>query len=421
MEVVAGKYKIVSKIGEGATGTVYLVEHADLNVPYALKILNRELSSNQALIENFKKEAALLLRFSHPGSVQLRDFGKTEDGLYYMAMDYCFGVPLTDRLEYYGALPLDRALAIIIQVLQVLEAAHSQGIIHRDIKSDNLMVVEDGEGNETVRVLDFGIAVLHVSDGDSQSATVGTPEYMAPELIAGEKQIDHRIDIYSSGVVLYEMLTGKVPFKADDLLETLLMQITKAPPPFSPELNLPKRAEEIVVKAMQKNRENRFKSAATFRLACSQLLEDLKSSSSIEEKCLIPEVESESLQEIKQPDSIEILCLDDDLMLLNLMKHILQKEGYRVHTVSDCGELHNYLKTHKVQLLLSDVQMPGIPGTRVCHILKQTMKDLKIVLFSNIPERELEASSKASKADDWISKNWMPSEWIRKIQEVLKA
>ena len=206
MEIIADKYEVVREIGAGATGTVYLVKHKDLGVEYALKVLNRFLSNDQKFISRFRQEGEVLTRFTHPGSVQLRDFGKTSDGLYYMTMDYCEGTVLKDALKEKGKFEAKEALEIVRQTLEVLDASHKAGIIHRDIKPDNIMLANNEDGSLQVKIMDFGIAKIREGVDVSstmtvEGASVGTPQYMSPEQAGGESDLDHRVDVYSAGVV----------------------------------------------------------------------------------------------------------------------------------------------------------------------------------------------------------------------------
>ncbi|MCB0319956.1 MAG: protein kinase [Bdellovibrionales bacterium] len=428
MDLIADKYEIVRKLGEGGTGKVYLVRHTDLNVEYALKLLHRSVSEDDRFIEAFKKEAALLLRFSHQGVTQLRDFGRTSEGQYYMAMDFSEGVPLKFRLEQDGYFSAEESLRITIQILDVLEAAHSQGIIHRDIKPENVMLEADREAAIQVKVLDFGTAVLKQQfSEDEVAALFGTPCYMSPEQAAGQTDSDHRVDLYSLGVVMYEMLTGEVPFEGENVVQTLLMHLTHPPLSLTQTFGVPEEIEKIVLKALQKEPNGRFQNAKEFRLACESALTALEKRESGESQMRALEANRATLlgvipqpvKPVEDDGSTTILCLDDDEMVLNIMQHVLEREGYTVYTAVDCSAIHDYLFQKNVRLLVSDVQMPGLPGTKVCRLLKKSMQDLKIILFSNIPERDLERASNENMADGWISKLRKPNEWLAEIQRVL--
>jgi serine/threonine-protein kinase len=423
--IIAEKYKVLKKLGEGATGEVYLVQHADLDVQFALKILNYNLSSDETFTQLFKQEAGVLQRFSHPGITQLRDFGRNADGRYYMAMDYCPGISLKDVLERDGPYPTRSALRIVSKILTIIGDAHAQGIIHRDLKPGNVMIEDDSLDAERLKVLDFGTAFVreHIERDEVNSQqtmhVIGTPCYMSPEQAAGEANLDYRTDIYSIGIILYELLTGEVPFEGTSLVQTLLMQVTQPPPQFARRYNLSTEVENVVLRALEKDKRKRYQSAAEFREDCLEVLK------TVNRGVFIPQDEVRKLSD--EIDSImdarenatTILCLDDDVMITDILQHILSLEGYEVIVANDCSRLYSQLSSGKVDLLVSDINMPGMSGTRICKMLKKTDQDLKIVLFSNIPERELEARSKASQADGWISKNTKPREWLDQIRAVL--
>jgi serine/threonine protein kinase len=417
-QVIADKYQIIQLLGEGGYGKVYLAEHLDLKIRYAVKVIN---SSSERFLDRFKQEAAVLQSFSHPGSVQLRDFGRTPEG-YYMAMDYCEGRLLKEMVEQSGSFSIKEALSILKQVLTTLDAAHEIGIIHRDIKSENIMIITDALGERHPKILDFGVAKIKEKVGANPSVTqegttIGTPHYMSPEQAAGETDLDHRVDIYAAGVLGYELLTGELPFRGDTVVQTLLMQITKSPPPLSQTYGLPYPVEKVIEKALEKNRENRYATASEFAAAIDEVLGRFESATAA--RRAVPQgAHTVEMPAIKKEET-HVLCLDDNEMILNIMQHILESAGYKVHTATDCSQIHNFLFGQNVRLLISDVQMPGLPGNKICKMLKQRMKDLKIVLFSNIPERELAKASEESLADGWISKNSKPNDWLTKIREVL--
>ncbi len=426
MTVVAGKYEVERELGQGASGTVYLVKHTDLGINYALKILDKSLC-DQKFIDRFKREAEVLSRFTDPGSVQLRDFGKTEEGGYYMAMDYCPGTTLKKVIEDHGEIPVRRALHIMEQLLTTLDAAHRAGIIHRDIKPENIMLLRDENGKDVVKVLDFGIAKLREREMTSgmtmEGAAIGTPQYMSPEQASGEANLDHRVDLYAAGVALYEMVTGAPPFVGTTVIQTLIMHLTQPPAPFAEAFGFPEFVESLVLKALEKNRDERFQTAAEFREACSRVMQLLSKNNQAPIE-LSPEPESQTplvaeSEPVVSKTPTKILCLDDSDMILHIMKHILEEQGYIVYTANNSSAVHQYLFSEGVELLVTDVQMPDLPGTKVCRMLKKSLPSLKVVLFSNLPDRELDKLSTESKADGWISKNTKPKEWLDKIVEVL--
>jgi serine/threonine protein kinase len=437
--IVVGKYTVLRTLGEGASGEVYLVQHKDLGVRLALKILHVEASSNQSLVDGFKREAELLFKFSHQGCVQLRDFGRLEDGRYFMATDFCEGGTLRDLLLRTSRLDIGYALQIISQILDVADAAHDTGIIHRDIKPENIMILRSPKGEDQVKVLDFGVAqLLALSSSQPDSpVSAGTPEYMSPEQALGSETIDGRADIYSIGVVAYELVQGSVPFSGEDDVQTLIKHVTQAPLGFQPFLKVPKLAEKIILKALAKDPLERHQTAGEFSQSIREFLAtSTKSSTNIKNqasstqniaKATLQEDENQILRsttntsEVEETSKTKILLLDDDSNMLSILSHILEHAGYKVFTASHPSNIHNILFGESVELFITDVQMPALPGTKVCQLIKKSLPNLKVLLFSNIPERDLAKLVKESSANGYVSKNSSPQEWLYSIESTIKS
>lgn len=433
-DLVAEKYEIVRELGTGGMGVVYLVRHSDIDVFYALKVLDEEISQSIEFVDQFKQEASLLQKFSHSRITQLRDFGRTESGLYYLAMDYAKGSTLKEVLERDGPYHVQGALEIVLQMLDVLIDAHQKGIIHKDIKPGNVILENLEDGTPGIRILDFGTALIQKSFRQDyrKNAPMGTPAYMAPEQAAGVQSLDQRADLYSLGVMLFELLTGELPFRSDDIVQVLLMHVTQTPPSLRDVYHVPHYVDELVQKALEKQLDKRYANATEFRTACAKVLQrhiqektQLRGAEGTQASSpRIAKLMEDSLREQgndSDNEKTKILCLDDDEMIINIMRHLLEANGYEVFTAMDCSAVHDILFKENVRFLVSDVQMPGMPGTRICQLLKQAVPDLTVVLFSNIPETELERCSEENKADAWISKNWKPAEWLKKIGELAQG
>ena len=222
-------YKILSKIGEGGMGTVYLAEHFLLG-KFAIKALAPDLAKNRQFQERFSREAKAQFALQHENIVRLYTFFKEADELF-IVMEYVGGNSLDACIEQNGPLPEDRALSIFKDALAGLNCAHSKGVVHRDVKPSNILLTRDG----TAKIVDFGIALMAgVRRILPAGLTLGTPHYTSPEQIKRPKTIDHRSDVYSMGVVLYEMLTGKVPFDGESDFEVYQKHVGTLPPPGMP-------------------------------------------------------------------------------------------------------------------------------------------------------------------------------------------
>ena len=258
---IAGRYRVQRKLGEGGMGAVYQAEQISLKRQCAVKLLRPEVAGSQLLLRRFNAEAELVAKLSHPNTVNIYDFGQDRDGTLFIAMEYIDGKSLRDVIHQEAPLPLRRALSIASQVAASLVDAHAHSIVHRDLKPDNVMLQDRGRQKDVVRVLDFGIAKLRDENRQSQMAMtqagdmLGTPQYMSPEQIRGEN-IDGRTDIYSLGGLLYEMVTGRLPFEAPTVMALLskhLLETIVPPSQRRPDLNLPPEIDSLILRAMAKD------------------------------------------------------------------------------------------------------------------------------------------------------------------------
>lgn len=267
--VVADRYHILKKLGEGGMGTVYLAEHVKMGRKSALKVMNPGMNTDPDAIARFNREASNASRLSHPNICGIYDFGETPDGLIYLAMEFIEGKALTDLIEKDGALQPARAASIVHQTADALQVAHDAGIVHRDLKPDNIMVAKNRDNTDLVKVVDFGIAKASSSDAQKVTKTglvVGTPEYMSPEQLAGDK-LDGRSDIYSLGLVAFNCLTGKLPFPSESAQEAMIMRLTDRPRTLSeirPDIEWPEALQEVLDKALTRDAADRYQSAAQF-------------------------------------------------------------------------------------------------------------------------------------------------------------
>jgi serine/threonine protein kinase len=277
--VVRGKYRILRKIGQGGMGVVYLAEHRMLGGQVALKFLATELSRNPQFVKRFRNEARAAYQLRHPNIVEVADLDQDEDGSLFIAMEFVEGPSLRSVLRHAkGPLPVGRALQIAKDIAAGLSAAHARGAIHRDIKPENILVGVNPDGGEQAKVLDFGIAAMTESI-TNLSRTHGlllTPEYAAPEQWRGTPagDLDGRTDLYALGGVLYEMLAGRTPFRAENPEGWMFQHLQGVPEPLElvrPDLNREfPGLGSIVTRLLARDREQRFSSAATFIDAIDQ-------------------------------------------------------------------------------------------------------------------------------------------------------
>ena len=260
------RYKILELLGSGGMGTVYLAEHVLINKRVAVKVLSPAHSRKPDEVERFLREARAASRIRQENVVDITDFGYTSGGLAFLVMEYLEGEDLSTTSERDGALPWRRAVHITRQICAALTAAHAQGVIHRDMKPENVFRVQRGDDPDFIKVLDFGIAKIIDEQYDpahpshTSSGLMGTPEYVAPELIRGLLP-DVRVDIYAVGVILYRLLTGRVPFQGETFMATLtqhLMAEVVPPREAAPEAEIPADLEAVCLRSLAKDREERW-------------------------------------------------------------------------------------------------------------------------------------------------------------------
>jgi len=263
-KVVDDRYEIKRMIGRGGMGAVFESFQPSVQRTVALKVLLREFAENETVIKRFHKEALAASRLTHPNTISVYDFGQTEDGILFIAMEYLRGVDLAAVLDRERFVDTGRALYIMRQVCKSLSEAHKAGIIHRDLKPDNIFLTEIQGESDFVKVLDFGVAKIREGDGGERTLTqagtmFGTPKYMSPEQTRSTK-LDPRSDIYSLGVILYEMLMGEPPFVSDNPLSILIAHVNEEPACFAdrcPDREFHPAVEAVVFQALQKDRDDR--------------------------------------------------------------------------------------------------------------------------------------------------------------------
>jgi serine/threonine-protein kinase len=269
--VLSERYRIVRKVGEGGMGAVYQAEHALIEKRLALKVLFPELTRRTDLVARFLQEAKSASRIGHENVIDISDFGQSPEGLVYIAMEYLDGQDLGYVMKDSGPLPWARARPILMQIAKALRAAHEHGIIHRDMKPENVFLIQRDGRPDFVKVLDFGIAKSVNETGDGPRLTqagmiFGTPEYMSPEQAQGQTP-DHRVDVYALGCVMYHLLTGKVPFVADNFMGILTKHMLEPVTPLrerAPEQAIPAEVEAVCLRALEKQREKRWQDMDQF-------------------------------------------------------------------------------------------------------------------------------------------------------------
>src|SRR5262252_8696312 len=274
-QTLAAKYRIDRLIKRGGMGAVYRGKHVLMDKTVAIKVLKPSLAGDDAVVARFSREAKAASRISHPHAVSVTDFGESENGVVFLVMEYLDGQTLKEVIKSDGPMTLARTTEIIRQVAGALDAAHEQGVIHRDLKSDNIMLSKTN-GGEWAKVLDFGIAKIQQSDARDADITaanlvIGTPQYMSPEQCSQSGKIDARSDIYSLGIILYEMLSAELPFSGDSPTVIMMKQVQDPPPSIRTiRPDVPETVSRIILQALAKQPDDRFQTAGALSEALTK-------------------------------------------------------------------------------------------------------------------------------------------------------
>jgi len=272
-QVLAGKYRIERVLGRGGMGVVVAANHLQLGERVALKFLLPEALLNPEAVARFDREARAAVKIKSEHVARVSDVGNLESGAPYMVMEYLEGVDLSVWLTQRGALPIEQAVEFVLQACEAIAEAHTLGIVHRDLKPANLFVIERPDGGLAVKVLDFGISKLTGLGGSgvgitSTTATMGSPLYMSPEQMESAKDVDTRGDIWALGVVLYELVSARLPFPGETMAELVLKVVTAPPVPLRVVCaHAPPGLEEVVLKCLRKNRGARYQTVAELAFA----------------------------------------------------------------------------------------------------------------------------------------------------------
>jgi serine/threonine-protein kinase len=270
-KTLQGHYQIVKKVGEGGMSFVYLANDISTRERYAIKVLAASLSRDENAMARLRREASVGMRLAHPNICHIIRLGETEDGLVYVVMPFVEGEVLSDRTNRCGVIPLGETARLVRDIAAGLQVAHELKIVHRDLKPENVMVARGADGQDHAVVMDFGLAKERKAGAELQKLTatgiiLGTPEFMSPEQLRG-KQLDARTDIYSLGLLTYEMLTGKLPFQGRTQQEMMIARLRSEPVSLRkmrPDLDFPESVERVLNKSMERNPDDRYQQATEF-------------------------------------------------------------------------------------------------------------------------------------------------------------
>ena len=266
--VLADRYRLLRILGRGAMGYVYVAQHVAIDKMIAVKVLGVQWARQSEFRRSFLVEAKATSRIRHDNVIEVHDFGETPNDSVFMAMELLRGEALSELIAREGALAWPRAKGIALQVCRALHCAHDLGVLHRDVKPENCFRTKRGANRDFIKLLDFGLAKIFGKEDDPHSsltragAIFGTPEYMSPEQARG-RPVDARTDVYASGVLLYELVTGQVPFSGATFMDVLTKQCTEPPPPpsvMAPHVGIPTELDLVILRALEKDVDARFQS-----------------------------------------------------------------------------------------------------------------------------------------------------------------
>ncbi|MET0793748.1 MAG: serine/threonine-protein kinase [Polyangiaceae bacterium] len=278
--LAAGRYRVLKLLGEGGMGQVYLAEHVAIEKRVALKVLRAEYASKGEIVTRFQQEAISASRIKHPNVLDVFDFGQLDNGCFFLAMEFLEGNDLADEITRRKVLDAATGIRVSMQICRALAAAHANGVVHRDMKPENVFLQRTADGEEIVKIVDFGIAQLRSKDEavvetkrrlTRTGMIFGTPEYMAPEQASG-KHADLRADIYAVGIIMYEMFTGAVPFTGETFLGVLAKHLSEPAPLMNvvyPELPISPSLQAVIMRALEKDPDIRYQTMLEFAQAIS--------------------------------------------------------------------------------------------------------------------------------------------------------
>ncbi|HME08832.1 MAG TPA: protein kinase [Bryobacteraceae bacterium] len=381
-------YRILSKLGEGGMGAVFLAHDERLGRDVALKVLTQEFAHDPERLDRFLQEARLASALSHPNVAYILEIGETK-GSWFLAMEFVEGEPLSHRIAE-GPLPVVDILRIGIQVADALETAHAKDIVHRDIKPANIMLTPRGH----VKILDFGLAKrgnAKANTADTQLLTttgvvMGTVQYMSPEQALG-REVDHRTDIFSLGVVLYEMATGRLPFSGSNASETMARILHNQPEAIARfNYEVPEELERAARKCLEKDRDRRYQSARELMVDLRNLERDSAGQ---------PAAAATAAQPAVPGALLRVMIVDDEDLARQLLREYLEAIP-GVEVVAECGNGFEAVKAiaeHSPDLVLLDVQMPKLDGFEVLELIGHQVPVIFTTAFDQYAIRAFDAQA----------------------------
>ncbi len=405
-QVLSGSYQILSLLGEGGSSKVYKAKHVFLGRTVAIKILRGNEVKDELKLKRFLQESRAVSSLTHPNIVNLYDFGLTEDGRPYLVMDLLEGRSLYELIQTSGPLKFETAVTIFKQVCEALHHAHLKGIVHRDVKPANIVMID---GQEVVKLVDFGLAkIMSWATLESLQATqagmiFGSPRYMSPEQCS-DQTVDVRSDVYALGVCMFETLTGQPPFTGESVVSTLLKHIHEQAPSVrevKPDARIPEKLDLLVQKCLNKDPNTRYQSM-------TELIEELDALSGSTSKSKEKKVAVET--KAKKDHTTVLIVDDEEVSLLACAMAVRKQADFEVVGVAINGELAvQKVEELRPDVVIMDFELPMINGADATRLIKERFPDTRILVLSSHSEREKVLDAFAAGANGYVLKS-LPGE-----------
>jgi serine/threonine protein kinase len=422
-QVLGDRYVVEAIVGQGGMGTVYSARQRELDRRVAIKVTRPELVYSFQIMERFRREAATTAKLRHPNIVTVYDFATLPNGRSFLVMEFLSGPSLMKWLEEHAPAPIDTVVDYLKQVCRAIGALHRAGIVHRDIKTSNIILPDPVNPDDTVKVVDFGIARLRdTSDGGrlTGKSVLGTADYLAPELIEGG-EADPRSDLYALGVVAYEALAGAPPFRGASKSAVLLQHLTKTPArPSTLRSDLHSNFDDVLLRCLEKDPMQRYPSAEALAEALEAALSpntapNLPWASTTS----VHEAAATSSTDVVAPDRPRVLVIDDEEDVRAVSRAALEDAGYEVATAADGIEALMRLGAGSYDIILSDVDMPNLDGFKLLEVVSRKGVTTPVIFITGKVDEENEIRGLELGAQDYLRKPVAPSVLLARVRTAL--
>ena len=436
-DVLDGRYELVAQIGAGGFGTVYDAVDRKLHKRVAVKVLAADLKAHPGLLERFQREAIAASQVGHPGVISISDFGRDGLGIPYLVMEFLDGRDLAVELRRLGTLPLRRALGIASQVARTLAVVHEKGVLHRDLKPANVFLLNTEDGEDQVKVVDFGASKFVRASGreavdlTTGNVVIGTPTYMTPEQALAKQNVDSRTDVYALGIILFEMLTGHPPFTGPNQVSIISKHLSVTPPKLSDfRDDVPERLCQLIARALEKKPQDRFATMSEVATELQLTLEELESPAERERRIHrerredglarvlalrnhetprirpVPQTSTRETLSMVAPGEFTILCTDDSPTVRNQLSELLGGLGFDMQVARNGIEATQILRKTRVDMFFVDLNMQLMSGIALVKQIRSSRghEDTPIVFMTTKRTHKIYVKGCSVGVTEWLDK-----------------